>query len=235
MESIKIPTHIAIQMDGNRRWGKKNKGNLLEGHKQGALTLKKILEHCNKVGIKIVTVYALSIENLQRSKEELACHFNLHKKYIKKWILDSNDFVKNKTRFRVLGRRELLPKDEQELINRAEEKTKEFNDHFFNVCIGYNGQDEIVDAVKSIVNKGVKSGEVTRALIKDHLYTKDIPPPDMMIKTGMNPEKRVSAFLLYDIAYTELFFSPTLWPDFSCEELDGLINEYNQRMRRFGR
>ena len=235
MANDKFPTHIAIQMDGNRRWGEKNKGDPLEGHRQGALTLKKIIEHGRDKGVKILTVYALSMENLKRSKEELDCHFWLHKKYIKKWILDSDEFVKNKIRFQVLGRKELLPKDEQKLIKEAEEKTKDFSDYMFNVCLGYNGQDEIIDATKKIIEVGIKPEEITRETFKQHLYTKDIPPPDMMIKTGMNPEKRVSGFLLYDIAYTELFFTPTLWPDFSTEELDKLVEEYNQRQRRFGK
>ena len=235
MTDSKIPTHIAIQMDGNRRRGRKNKGNSLEGHRQGGETLKQILEHCKKIGVKILTVYALSTENLKRSKEELAFHFGLHKKYLKKHILDSDDFIKNKTKFQVLGRTELLPKDEQELIKQAEEKTKDFDDCIFNVCLCYNGQDEIVDATKRLIQEGVKPEDITREKIKENLYTKDLPPPEMMIKTGMNPEKRISAFLLWDTAYTELFFSSILWPDFSPDELDKLIEEYNQRERRFGK
>ncbi|MBL7147912.1 MAG: di-trans,poly-cis-decaprenylcistransferase [Nanoarchaeota archaeon] len=231
----KLPTHIAIQMDGNRRWGRKNKKNPLEGHKQGATTLKNISKYCKEKGIKILTVYALSTENLKRSKEELTFHFKLHKKYIKEKILDSDEFVKNKIKFQVLGRKELLPKDEQELIREAEEKTKDFSDYIFNVCLAYNGQDEIVDATKKIIENGIKPEDVTRDIIKQHLYTKDLPAPDMMIKTGMNPEKRISGFLLYDVAYTELFFTSTLWPDFTTEELDNLIQEYSQRQRRFGR
>jgi len=235
MENIKVPTHIAIQMDGNRRWGKKNKKNPLEGHKEGAIVLKKIAEYCKKIGVKVFTVYALSTENLKRSKEELSYHFGLHKKYLKEWILDSDEFVKNKIRFQVLGRKELLPKEEQKMIQQAEEKTKGFSDYIFNVCIGYNGQDEIVDATKKIVDEGIKPQDITRETIKNHLYTKDIPPPDIMIKTGMNPEKRLSGFLLYDVAYSELFFTSTLWPDFSSEELDKIIEEFNNRERRFGR
>jgi len=236
MESINNgPKHIAIQMDGNRRWAK-NKGlSEWQGHDEGAKTLKKIIEACQKKGVKVLTVYALSTENFQkRSKEELEYHFNLHKKYIKKEILSSDNFVKHKVRFRVLGRKDLLPKDEQELIKQAEEKTKDFSDYFFNVCICYNGQDELVDATKEIVKKRIKPEEINRETIKQHLYTKDLPPPDMMIKTGMNPEKRVSGFLLYDIAYTELFFTSTFWPDFSPEELDKLIEEYKTRQRRHG-
>ena len=235
MENIKVPTHIAIQMDGNRRWGKKNKKNPLEGHKEGAIVLKKIAEYCKKIGVKVFTVYALSTENLKRSKEELSYHFGLHKKYLKEWILDSDEFVKNKIRFQVLGRKELLPKEEQKMIQQAEEKTKGFSDYIFNVCIGYNGQDEIVDATKKIVDEGIKPQDITRETIKNHLYTKDVPPPDIMIKTGMNPEKRLSGFLLYDVAYSELFFTSTLWPDFSSEELDKIIEEFNNRERRFGR
>jgi tritrans,polycis-undecaprenyl-diphosphate synthase [geranylgeranyl-diphosphate specific] len=222
-------------MDGNRRWGRKNKGDPLEGHREGALTLKKIIEHCHKIGVKVLTIYALSSENLKRSKEELAFHFGLHKKYLKDWLLDSDEFDNNKVRFRVLGRKELLPKDEQEIIEKAEEKTKDYSDLYLNVCIAYNGQDEIVDAVKKIIKKGIDPEIITRETIKQNLYTYDLPVPDMMIKTGMNPEKRISAFLLYDIAYSELFFTPTLWPDFSTEELDRLIGEFNQRERRFGR
>ena len=233
--SNKIPKHIAIQMDGNRRWGRENKGDPLEGHKEGAKTLKKIAEHCRDIGVKILTVYALSTENLKRPKEELAVHFGLHKKYLKKWILDSDDFVKNEVKFQVLGRKELLPKEEQEIIKQAEEKTKNFSKLIFNVCLCYNGQDEIVDATKEIIKKGIKPEEINREIIKQHLYTKDIPPPDMMIKTGMNPEKRISAFLLYDVAYTELFFTKTKWPAFSPQELNELIKEYQNRNRRFGR
>ena len=162
-------------------------------------------------------------------------HFGLHKKYIKKWSLDSDEFVKNKTKFQVLGRKELLPKDEQELIKQAEEKTKKFSEFTFNVCLCYNGQDEIVDAVKEIIDDKINSKDITRDTIKKHLYTRNIPPPDIMIKTGMNPEKRISAFLLYDLAYTELFFTSTLWPDFSAKELDGIIEEFKSRERRFGK
>jgi|SRR3989344_980165 len=235
MEQNNFPVHIAIQMDGNRRWGRENKGNELEGHKEGAKTLRKIVDHCKEIGVKILTVYALSAENLKRPKEELVVHFGLHKDYIKKEILDSDQFVKNEVRFQVLGRKELLPKDEQELIKKAEEKTKNFSKFMLNVCLAYNGQDEIVDAVKEIIKKGIPKEKISREVIKQNLYTKDIPAPDMMIKTGMNPEKRISAFLLYDSAYTELFFTKTKWPAFSPKELDEMIKDFQNRERRFGR
>lgn len=165
----------------------------------------------------------------------MAVHFGLHKKYIKEEILDTYQFEKDEVRFQVLGRKELLPKDEQELIKQAEEKTKKFSKLMFNVCLAYNGQDEIVDAVKELIKEGVPPENIDRETIKQHLYTREIPPPDMMIKTGMNPEKRISAFLLYDAAYTELFFTKTRWPDFSPEELDEMIKDFQKRERRFGK
>lgn len=232
---MNVPKHIAIQMDGNRRWGKKNTGNPSDGHREGAKTLKKIIEHCQKIGVKILTFYALSAENLKRSKEELKVHFGLHKKYLKKWILDSDDFIKEGVKFNVLGRKHLLPKDEQELIRKAEEKTKDCSKYVLNICLCYNGRDEIVDAVKKIIKKGLKPEDLDREVVKQHLYTKDIPAPEMMIKTGMNPEKRISDFLLYDAGYSELFFTSTFWPAFSPEELDKLVEEFNQRERRFGK
>lgn len=148
MKYSKVPVHIAVQMDGNRRWGRENKGDPLEGHREGANTLKKISEHCQKIGVKILTVYTLSTENLNRSKKELNVHFGLHKLYLKKWILNSNRFIKDKIKFQVLGRKELLPKDIQKLVKKAEEKTKNFSDYTLNICLCYNGQDEIVDATK---------------------------------------------------------------------------------------
>ena len=158
MENIKIPTHIAIQMDGNRRWGRENKGDPFEGHVQGGETLKEIIKHCKKIGVKILTVYALSTENLKRSKEELALHFKLHKKYLKENILDSDEFVKDKTRFRVIGRKELLPKDEQELMNYNDLVSflesigmtpKEARDSFSNIS-------EIIENKKGFIGDGIK-------------------------------------------------------------------------------
>jgi len=233
---MEVPKHIGIILDGNRRWGKQHKGNAFDGHREGAKTLEKISDYCQKIGVKFLTVYALSRDNLKkRSKEELAIHFGLHKKYIKEEILNSDRFVKEKIRFKVLGRVDELPKDEQKIIREAEEKTKDFSDFTFSVCLCYNGKDEIVDAVKEIIKKGYKSKDITTDIIKQHLYTKDIPPPDMMIKTGMNPEKRISDFLLFDSGYTELFFTSTFWPAFTSKELDKLIDEFNQRERRFGK
>lgn len=165
----------------------------------------------------------------------MAVHFDLHKRYLKEWILDSDEFIKKGIKFKVLGRIEELPEDEQEVIRKCEEKTKNCSKYQFNVCLCYNGKDEIVDAVKAIIKEGYKPEEITVEVIKKHLYTKDIPAPEMMIKTGMLPEQRLSDFLLFDSGYAELFFTGTLWPDFSPEELDKMIDNFNLRERRFGK
>ena len=230
-----IPQHICIQMDGNRRYAKKFNKNPLWGHTKGGENLEKIIKHCRKLGIKYLTFFALSIENLKRSREELRHHFNLHKKYIKKLIVKNDNFVKRGIRFRVLGNKKLLPKDEQKLIRKAENKTKGCDKYFLNFCIAYSGREEIIQAIKKIIKSKIPSKKINEKLVKTFLYTNGIPEPEMMIKTGMNPEKRLSGFLLWDVAYTELFFSSTLWAEFTPRELDEMIIEFNMRERRFGK
>lgn len=226
--------HIGIIMDGNRRWAKAQGLNTMEGHREGAKTLKKILDSCQKIGVKAVSVYALSAENIKkRPAEELAVHFGLHKDYIKKEILDSDRFLRDGIRFNVFGRIEMLPKDEQEMLKAAMEKTKNCSKLFFNACLAYDGQDEIVDAVNSIIAKGIK--KVDRDVIKQHLYTRDVPAPELIIRTGMSPEQRLSGFLLWDSSYSEFFFTKTLWPAFSEKELIGILEEFSKRDRRMGK
>ncbi|MBW3013600.1 di-trans,poly-cis-decaprenylcistransferase [Candidatus Woesearchaeota archaeon] len=228
--------HIAIIMDGNRRWAKEQGLYSWKGHEAGAEVLKKISDHCLEKGIKYLTVYALSTENLKRTAEELAVHFGLHKKYIKKEILDTDRFMKDRIRFNVIGNLSKLPKDEQELIKQAMEKTKDNDNFIFNVCLAYDGQEEILEAVKELVKKGVKPEDINMDLLKKNMYSKDIPAPEMIIRTGMNPEKRLSGFLLWDCSYSEFFFTSTKWPAFTTDELDRLISEFlDHRERRFGK
>ncbi|MBD3259570.1 di-trans,poly-cis-decaprenylcistransferase [Candidatus Woesearchaeota archaeon] len=233
MGSIK---HIAIILDGNRRWAKEQGLYSWKGHEKGAETLKEISEHCRKKGIKYLTVYALSAENLKRTAEELAVHFGLHKKYIKNEILNNEKFMKDGIKFNVIGNLSKLPKDEQEMIKEAMEKTKDNDEFVFNVCLAYDGQEEIIGAVKELVKKGMKPEDIDREALKKHMYTKDIPAPDMIIRTGMNPEKRLSGFLLWDCSYSEFFFTSTKWPAFTTDELDRHISEFlTHRERRFGK
>lgn len=228
--------HIGIIMDGNRRWAREKGLKEFQGHEKGAETLKKISEFCRNNGLKYLTVYALSSENLKnRSKEELIVHFRLHKDYMKKHILDTDKAIKDNVRFNVIGKIESLPKDEQKMIKECMEKTKNCKNHVFTVCLSYDGQDEIVDAVKKIINEGIKPEKITRDILKKHLYSYDLPAPEIIIRTGMNGEERLSGFLLWDSSYSELFFTKTKWPDFSSNELIEICNKFNNRERRFGK
>ena len=227
--------HIAFIMDGNRRWAKEQGKSVKDGHYEGAQTLKRVLEHLQKKGVRYVTVYALSSENLKtRSQEELAVHFGLHKKYLREEVLDTDRFLKEGIRFKVLGRVNKLPEDVKELIFQAEEKTRKCDKFFFNVCLVYNGQDEIVNAVQEIIKDGIPAEDITKDIIKKFLYTADTPAPELIVRTGMDPEKRLSGFLLWDSSYSEFAFTKTYWPALSDEEIDEIIADFEDRERRFG-
>jgi len=175
-----------------------------------------------------------AVENIKkRSMEEVAFHFGLHKKLFKK-LIDTDRFMKDGIRFNVIGRMEMLPKDEQELIKQAMEKTKDNDKHVFTACIAYNGQDEIVDACKKLIEKGVKPEEVDREMIKQNIYTHDLPAPDLIVRTGMDPDARLSGFLLWDSSYAEFAFTKTKWPGLTEEEVGQIIEDYAERKRRKG-
>jgi len=227
--------HIAFVMDGNRRWARSKGMPGLKGHYDGVKVLQKQCEHIQEKGIKYMTVYALSIENLQRSPEELKVLFTILKDYLRREIINSDKYVKKGIRFRALGRLSLLPEDVQDVIRQSEEKTKDCDKFFFNACLAYNGQDEIVDAVKTLVAQGVSPDDITRESIKQQLYTSDIPPPDVIVRTGMHPEQRLSAFLLWDSSYAEFAFTRTCWPGLTTTEVDEIIADVEKRDRRFGK
>lgn len=226
--------HIAFIMDGNRRWAKGQGLALLKGHNVGMKKLKDMTEHIQKKGLKYMTVYALSTKNLKRSNVEVGVLFGLLKSYVKEEILDSDRFLEDGIRFKAIGRIDLLPQDVQELLLQAEAKTKDCNKFFFNVCLGYDGQEEIVDAVKRIVEDGIARDEITKEIVKRYLYTADIPAPDLIVRTGMYPEQRLSGFLLWDSSYAEFAFTKTYWPALSMEEIDKIIDDFSSRERRFG-
>jgi len=228
-------THLAIIMDGNRRWAINNKLETFQGHHKGAETLDNIINFCLKEKIKILTIYALSSKNLEnRSKEELAVHFALHKKYLER-ELKSGRYEKDQIRFNVLGRISLLPKDEQNILKEAMEKSRNYHRFILNICIAYDGQEEIVDAAKSIIKQGINPEKINEELIKKNLYTAEFPPPELIIRTGMFPEQRLSGFLLWDSSYSELHFTKTLWPDFSIQELKSILDDYQNREIRKGK
>lgn len=223
---LKIPHHIAIIMDGNGRWGQKKGLLRTYGHKVGAETLKKVLEHCGRLGVKILTVYAFSTENWKRSKEEVEMLMLLFKAYLKK---ERTNLMKNNVRFLVSGRKDGVSKSLLAEISNLEEETKENDGIIFNIAFNYGGRAEIVDAINLMIENGEK--DVTEDTVKKYLYN-DLPDPELLIRTS--GELRISNFLLWQIAYSEIYVTDTLWPDFDENEMDKAIENYSKRNRRFG-
>lgn len=228
-----VPNHIAIIMDGNRRWAREKGLDYRVGHKEGAKTLEKIVRYSKDVGIKYITVYAFSTENWKRSKEEVGALMFLLKSYL-------DDYGKRadteKIRVKVLGDISALSDGLQKSIRNVEERTKENNGIVFSIALNYGGRDEIVHAVKDIVNdcqNGILNvDQITEETISNYLYTKEIPDPDLVIRTS--GELRTSNFLPWQIVYSEFLFLDKYWPDFSEEDIDNAIIEYQKRNRKFG-
>lgn len=221
--------HVAIIMDGNRRWAKEKKLPTMMGHKKGVEALKKTVIACEKFGIKYLTVYAFSTENWNRTKEEVDFLMNLLAQTITGELLELH---KNNVVLNFIGDISALSSELQKALNNAHEKTKNNTGVNLQVAINYGGRDEIKNAVKKIIASGVKEEEITEELISKNLYLSSIPDPDLVIRTGN--EKRISNFLLWQIAYSELYVVDIFWPDFDENELKKAIDEYNLRTRRFG-
>lgn len=230
-----LPKHIGLILDGNRRWAKKNMLEANVGHLIGYENLKDRLFDFFDAGIHYLSIYALSLENARkRSVNEL--------KYIFKIILKAVDTVisestvrEEKVKFNVIGRVHLLPEDVREKIKELIEFTKDHNQNFINLCIMYDGQEEIVDAMKKITEDKIKSEDITRDLIKSYLYTKNFPEVDYIIRTGMEDGARISGFLLWDASYAEFKFRTDLWPDYNKEMIIEDIKDYMKRNRRKGK
>lgn len=227
------PDHIAIIMDGNRRWARKNNLEVKEGHKKGAETLEKIAKYCNNIGIKYLTVYAFSTENWKRSEEEVGALMILLQNYL-------NDFSKRadteNIKIKVLGDISVLSKGMQNSINKAIERTKGNTGLTLNIAFNYGGRAEITYVLKQIAkeikNNNIKIEDINEELISNNLYTKGQPDPDLLIRTS--GELRTSNFLPWQIAYTEFYFDDKYWPDFSEEDLLKAIENYKVRNRKFG-
>lgn len=229
-----VPQHIAIIMDGNRRWAKKRMLPTKLGHSEGANTLEKIADDCEDLGIKYLTVYAFSTENWKRSEEEV----DYLMKLLAKHISDFDKRIKNRNiRFRLVGDINRLNKELQDGIRSIEERTKYKTGLTVNIAINYGGRAEMVFASKIIAEKvlsgEIKIDEINEETLSKYLQTKDSPDPELIIRTG--GEKRLSGFLLWQSAYSELYFTDVLWPDFNKEELQKAIDEYNNRKRNFGK
>lgn len=233
MEELKIPKHIAIILDGNRRWAKKRMLPSKMGHKQGGKAVETICEEAYNMGVKYLTVYAFSTENWKRQDEEIDAIMGILRDYLKNCIKTSR---KNNMKVRVLGDRSRLDKDIQDTIRELEESSAANTGLNFQVALNYGGRDEIVRAFSKIVNDiedgKVDKNDISEELISSYLDTKDIPDPDLLIRTS--GEERLSNFLLWQVAYAEFYFTKVLWPDFDKKELEKAIAYYNKRDRRFG-
>lgn len=227
MEKIlNVPIHIAIIMDGNGRWAKNQNKPRVFGHKAGANTLRKIMEYCNKIGVTYLTVYAFSTENWKRSQEEVDALMFLFKSYIKS---ERENLLKNKIRFMVSGREEGVNPSLMEAIKELEEATSKDYEMTLNIAFNYGGRAEITDAVNKILKEGKTS--ITEEEFSKYLYN-DIPDPDFVIRTS--GEFRISNFLLWQIAYSEIYITDKYWPDFDEVEMEKAILSYSKRERRFG-
>ena len=228
-----MPKHIAIIMDGNRRWAKQNNLNYKIGHKTGAETLEKIAKHANKIGLKALTVYAFSTENWKRSEEEVGALMLLLKNYLDRFSKDCD--VEN-IRINIIGNINVLEEGLKYSIINAMEKTKNNTGLVLNIAINYGGRDEITRAVKKIAEEitenKIKIEEINEQLIASHLDTKNQPEPDLIIRTG--GEIRLSNFLTWESVYSEFLFMEKYWPDFTEEDLDNAINVFQNRKRNFG-
>jgi len=229
----KLPDHIAIIMDGNRRWAKAHNLPMQAGHKAGAETLEKIVRYAKTVGVKNITVYAFSTENWKRSQEEVSWLMQLLKSYLDDYSKRADT---DNIKIRVLGDMTSFSQDLRKSIEDAIERTKNNTGVSFNIGFNYGGRDEIVKATQKIANQ-VKNGtlnveDITEDVLSRNMYTFDIPDPDLMIRTS--GEIRTSGFLMWQLAYTEFLFVDKYWPDFTEKDLDDAIEAYQNRKRNFG-
>jgi len=227
-------THIAIIMDGNGRWAAKRGLPRSFGHKKGAETVKEITRAAGEAGIRFLTLYAFSTENWQRSPEEVSTLMGLLRQYLK---TDLQELRKNNVRIRFIGERDMLDADIVAAMEKLEAETAVNDGLTLCIALSYGSRQEIVNAAKkaaALVQKGDMSVEdIDVKLFSDMLYTKDIPDPDLLIRTS--GEQRLSNYLLWQLAYTEFYFTPTFWPDFNKNELTDIINDFKTRERRYGK
>lgn len=234
LEPAKLPTHIAVIMDGNGRWAKRRLLNRVKGHEKGADTVRTVVRTCREIGIQYLSLYAFSTENWQRPKAEVSALMTLLKKYIGS---EKEELHKQNIRLNVLGEIESLPEDVRTALEEIISLTRNNAAMTLNLALSYGGRAEIVKMVREIaleVQAGRLAPEAIDAeMVARHLYTATMPDPDLLIRTS--GEMRISNFLLWQIAYAEIFVTPTLWPDFTREEFVAILRQYQTRERRFGR
>ncbi len=232
-----IPQHIGVIMDGNRRYAKENLGSdINEGHRCGEKKIEELMDWCLDIGVKYVTLYAFSSENFKRDQDEVDFLMDLAESSFME-MADNAKIHKNQVAIRALGDLEALPEPVRKAVDYAYERTKDYSNFTISICLAYGGRREIIDAVRKIATK-VKAGElevddITEELMSSHLYTGDMPDPDLILRTS--GEVRVSNFLLWQLAYSELYFTDVYWPGFRYIDFLRAIRSYQQRGRRYGR
>jgi undecaprenyl diphosphate synthase len=229
----KLPKHVAIIMDGNGRWAKERAMSRIRGHEEGAESVREIVRASRQIGIPWLTLYAFSEENWKRPGYEVKALMELLKRFLKS---ERDEMLENGIKFQAIGRIHKLPRDVQKVLRETARETSSNKGTVLTLALSYGGRQEMTDAIKAIANKIEKgqmtSEDITEKLIEDNLYTAGMPDPDLLIRTS--GECRVSNFLLWQMAYTEIYMTPTLWPDFRKEEYSEALAEYQRRERRFG-
>lgn len=228
-----LPRHIAVIMDGNGRWAEKRSLNRIAGHRTGIKRAKEVISSCRELGIEALTIYAFSTENWSRPKREIKALMTLLKRFVRN---EGRKLVQNNIRLNIIGNINDLPEDVAEVLNEFMQKTKNNTGMILNTALSYSGRSEIIHAVKKIAGD-VKEGKLsTRQINEDifsrYLFTSGVPDPDLLIRTS--GELRISNFLLWQMAYTEIYVTNTLWPDFTKKDLMAAIADYQRRERRFG-
>ena len=234
LDPAKLPSHVAIIMDGNGRWAKKRLLNRIQGHEKGSQTVQTIVRACRNIGIPYLTLYAFSTENWQRPQSEVAALMTLLKKFLDS---EQKEMMDNNIRLYAIGQIERLPEKVLKPLRKVMELTKKNDGMCLNLALSYGGRAEIVKMVKEIAiktkNGNMDPDSITPKIISEHLYTGQMPDPDLLIRTS--GEMRISNFLLWQIAYSEIYITDTLWPDFGKDEFVRILKDYQQRERRFGK
>ena len=225
----RLPAHIAVIMDGNGRWAAQRHLPRVEGHRAGIESVRETVEGSARLGIQVLTLYAFSVENWKRPAAEVSTLMLLLKRYLRSEL---NTLLRNNIRFKVVGRVEELARDVQRELRDAEEKTATNTGMLFNIALNYGGRAEIVEAARRMVSEGIRADAIDEARFSSYLYTAGQPDPDLLIRTS--GEMRVSNFLLWQIAYAEIWVTDTLWPDFRQQHLLEAIVAYQKRDRRYG-
>lgn len=233
LDPDKLPRHVAIIMDGNGRWAKQRLLNRVKGHEKGAEAVRAITRACREFNIPILTLYAFSTENWQRPQSEIQALMSLLKRFL---VSEEEEMLRNGIRLGIIGQPYRLPPDVRKVIDQVMASTARNDALLLNLALSYGGRTELTDMVRAIAAKlaagQIGAADIDERMIADHLYTRGLPDPDLMIRTS--GEMRISNFLLWQLAYAEIAITPTLWPDFGRDEFIEIVAQYQRRERRFG-